>query len=250
MSKGFLSTRRWLMALALAPAGALLASPVSAGAGSIGQGTNHWISFATSTNWSGYASTVGHPFSSVSASWVQPTGKCTSATTYASFWVGLDGDGSNSVEQNGADVDCHGGAPRYYAWYEMYPAASVSYSNPVNAGDHFNASVTVSGTTFSLNISDVTQGWSHTQTRTSSSAKKFSAEVIAESPEICSSTGCRLASLTNFGTVGFTASMANGTALGSHNPVKITMVTNTGVVRAQPGALSGGENFSVVWHHA
>jgi hypothetical protein len=242
------SARRWLLALAMVPAGAVLASPASAGAASVGQATSHWISRATSTNWSGYASTGG-PFTSVSASWVEPTAKCTSVTTYSSFWVGIDGDGSNSVEQNGTDVDCHGGTAKYYAWYEMYPNPSVSYKNVVKPGDHFTASVTDSRKTFTLKISDVTQGWTQTQTKTSSIATKHSAEVVAESPELCNATTCHLAKLTNFGTVNFTASLANGTALGSHSPDAITMVTSTGIVRAKPGALSSGKNFSIVWHH-
>jgi hypothetical protein len=53
---------------------------------------------ATSTNWSGYAVT-GSGLKSVSASWVEPTGHCNSSgTQYSSFWVGLDGYNSNSVE--------------------------------------------------------------------------------------------------------------------------------------------------------
>ena len=68
-----------------------------------------------STNWSGYAATGR--FTSVSATWTEPAGHCTSATRYASFWVGLDGFNSNTVEQTGSDVDCSGGSPVYYSWY-------------------------------------------------------------------------------------------------------------------------------------
>src|SRR5207302_868041 len=94
---------------------------------------------ATSTNWSGYAATAG-TYTSVSASWTEPTGTCSGSAKYSSFWVGLDGYNSNSVEQTGSEVDCSGSRAQYYAWYEMYPsAASVSYSNTVRPGDHFNA---------------------------------------------------------------------------------------------------------------
>jgi hypothetical protein len=48
-----------------------------------------------STNWSGYAADSG-TYTSVSASWVEPKGTCTSATRYSSFWVGLDIPGPNS----------------------------------------------------------------------------------------------------------------------------------------------------------
>ena len=86
---------------------------------------------STSTNWSGYAATGGCAFTSVSSSWVEPTGTCGSGDQYSSFWVGLDGYNSNSVEQTGSEVDCAGRTPVYYSWYEMYPAYPVNFSNTV-----------------------------------------------------------------------------------------------------------------------
>ena len=103
------------------------------------------------------------PYTSVSASWTQPAGICSRGDQYAAFWVGLDGYSSSTVEQTGSEVDCVGRTAQYYAWYEMYPDASVNYSNTVRAGDHFTATVTyLSGEQFSLYIADTTQGWSHT----------------------------------------------------------------------------------------
>src|SRR5436190_838448 len=43
---------------------------------------------AESTNWSGYAATTG-TYTSVSASWTEPTGTCSGSAKYSSFWVGL-----------------------------------------------------------------------------------------------------------------------------------------------------------------
>lgn len=58
---------------------------------------------AQSTNWPGYAATG--KFTSVSANWTEPTGHCTSASRYSSFWAGLDGFNSNTVEQaNGSAI--------------------------------------------------------------------------------------------------------------------------------------------------
>ncbi len=95
-------------------------------------------------------------YTSVSTSWTQPaiTG-CTSSdptgltknSPYAAFWDGLDGYNSNSVEQTGTIGYCSGSTAKYYAWYEMYPAGSVTYSNPVASGDQMSASVTYSPTT-------------------------------------------------------------------------------------------------------
>src|SRR5580693_5531538 len=159
---------------------------------------------AESTNWSGYAGTTG-TYTSVSASWTQPAGKCSSGDQYAAFWVGLDGYTSSSVEQTGSEVDCVGRTAEYYAWYEMYPGPSENYSNTVRAGDHFNASVTYEGSNkFSLYIADTTQGWSHTTTASLSGAARSSAEVIVEAP--CCTNGGGILPLTDFGTVSLTGS--------------------------------------------
>ena len=202
---------------------------------------------ATSTNWSGYAATTG-TYTSVSASWTEPTGTCSGSAKYSSFWVGLDGYNSNSVEQTGSEVDCSGSTPVYYAWYEMFPNPSFSYSNTVRPGDHFNASVTYTGSNhFSLFIQDTTRGWSHTHTGTLAGAPRSSAEVIVEAPS--SSRG--ILPLANFGTVNITGSLANGSALGNAGGVtEITMINNSGQAKDSVSSLSGGENFSATWLRA
>jgi hypothetical protein len=161
--------------------------------------------------------------------------------------VGIDGDGSTSVEQTGSEVDCFLGTPIYYGWYEMYPAPSVSFSNPVQAGDHFTASVTDGSTTsFTLTLTDVTQGWTRTEHKTTKKPRALhSAEVIAEAP--CCTSGGGILPLTDFGKVTFTKAMANGSALGNFSPQEITMVRSGGAVKAKPSALTAGENFSINW---
>jgi hypothetical protein len=213
--------------------------------GALGAHAAHGIRYqATSTNWSGYAATSG-TYTSVSASWTEPAGTCSRSTQYSSFWVGLDGYNSGSVEQTGTDVDCSGGSARYYAWYEMYPAYPVNYSNTVRPGDHLSASVTYKGNNqFSLFIGDSTQGWSHTTTASLSGAARSSAEVIVEAPS--SSSG--VLPLADFGTMSFTGSTANGSAIGNAGGVtEITMVDNQGRAKDSISALSSGENFSATW---
>lgn len=198
-----------------------------------------------STNWSGYAAASG-TYTSVSASWTEPTVKC-SSTAYSSFWVGLDGYNSTTVEQTGTDSDCNGRTPTYYAWYEMYPAYPVNLSKTVKPGDALSASVTAgSNHSFTLKISDSTQNWTFTVTKTLTSAKQSSAEVIAEAP----SSNSGVLPLADFGTVNFSNSLVDGQAIGNFNPVEIVMVTNNGTVKAQPSALSGGTAFSVTWKHS
>ena len=198
----------------------------------------------TSGNWAGYAAT-GAKFTSVSASWVQPAADCTAADTWSSFWVGLDGDGSDSVEQNGSSADCTSGSPSYTAWYEMYPAYPVAFADPVQAGDQFTARVdTDAQGTFTLALADTTQGWSHTLTKRLRGARRASAEVIAEAP----STLTGPLPLTDFGRVTFTGATANGRPIGEFAPDDITMATPDTTL-ASTSALTGGNAFSVTWHH-
>jgi Peptidase A4 family len=228
-----------------------------------------------STNWSGYAVSPGSStdqFTSVTGSWIEPTATCAKrSNTYASFWVGLDGYSSNSVEQLGTDSDCSRGTPSYYAWYEMYPANSVSLSKSqyqISAGDSLTASVTRSGTSYTLMLSDKAANgaakWTFAQVETGSDANS-SAEWVAEAPELCNVFYCQLASLTNFGSVTMSGGQAadggsnspiSGFA-GSGGPHEMTMVTSSGVVKAQPSGLTQTTNgsvttsaFSDTWHHS
>ncbi len=208
-------------------------------------GPAHMRTNSTSTNWSGYAVTGGR-YTKVSSSWTVPAVSC-SGTAYSSFWVGLDGDTSNTVEQTGTDSDCSGSTPQYYAWYEMYPKFPSNYRNTVKAGDKMSATVTTNGSgSFTLTISDSTQGWTQTTNARLKSAKLASAEVIAEAP---SSSGGVLP-LANFGTVGFSGATVNGSVLTSTTAGldKITMQSGS-TVKAQPSSLSSG-SFSVAWKHS
>jgi hypothetical protein len=202
-----------------------------------------------STNWSGYA-TTGGSYTDVKGSWTQPSATCSAGeTAYSSFWVGIDGDTTNTVEQTGTDADCSSGAPTYYAWYEMYPKFPVNFSNPVLPGDAMSAEVSTSGRgSFTLTISDATRHWTQTVNQSSRKARLGSAEWIAEAP---SSSGGVLP-LADFGTVSFSNCSANGLPI-SQNPSvdEIVMVTSSGTVKAQPSGLNaGGTGFSDTWNHS
>jgi hypothetical protein len=200
---------------------------------------------ATSTNWAGYAA-AGQPgtFTSVSSSWTQPAVTCGTQQTFSSFWVGLDGDGTQSVEQTGTEADCNNGNASYQGWWEMFPAAPVFYNNPVRPGDAMSASVTsAGGGAFTLTLSDQTQNWTQTTQQTSQTAQLGSAEVIAEAPS--SQTG--VLPLSNFGTVNFTNATADNMPIGNENADSLTMVSANGVTEATPSALTGGNAFSVAF---
>jgi Peptidase A4 family len=202
----------------------------------------------TSSNWSGYAAHNG-PYKSISASWVEPRGHCSgSGHKYSSFWVGLDGFNSSSVEQTGSSLNCKSGHPRYSAWYEMFPKLPVTFHNAVRPGDHFHGSVTYNGGgRFTLKLSDTTRHWTHTEHKSLKSARRASAEVIVEAPS-SSSRGVVLP-LADFGTVHISGAKVNGSKMGSHHPTKIIMQSG----RRRKDTVSGlanGQSFSATWRHS
>ena len=224
---------------------ATASGPDAATARAATRAPNHKISNSSSTNWSGYAVTGG-TYRTVIASWVQPALTC-SSTAYSSFWVGIDGDTSGTVEQTGTEADCNGSTPVYSSWYEMYPKFPLTYPDAVAPGDHFTSSVATDGTgNFTLTLSNTTKGWTESVSKRLKSARLASAEIIAEAP---SSSGGVLP-LANFGTASFSGAKVNGGTLTSSTAGidAITMQSGS-TVKAQPSSISNGA-FSVTWKHS
>lgn len=219
------------------------------------------VTVSESTNWSGYAVT-GSSFTRATASWTVPTVNCSiTPSTYAAFWVGLDGWTSSTVEQTGTDSDCDGETPRYYAWYEFYPAASVLISGlSVSPGDQMAAEVLYSGSEFTIAIKNETTGKLYSKKGEVSGAQRSSAEWIAEAP--CCTLAGDILPLSDFGTVSFgadytgvkgtnyaTDSSTTGpiSSFGS-NVQESIMVSTKGVDEAVPSPLSSsGKSFTVTW---
>jgi len=221
------------------------------------------VTVEESTNWSGYAVT-GSSFTTALGSWFIPSVNCSKTpNTYSSFWVGIDGWNSDTVEQTGTDSDCDGTSPSYYAWYEFYPAASVLISSvSVSPGNKMSASVTyVSGTEFTITITNESTGKSYSKTGSVSGADRSSAEWIAEAP--CCTRRGGILPLADFGTVDFgedytgvsstndaTDSSTSGaiSAFGSNVYESIMVNGSTGADEAVPSSLSSdGTSFTVTW---
>jgi hypothetical protein len=198
----------------------------------------------TSDSWAGYAVTGG-PFTSVVGTWTQPAVKCSSGDQYSAFWVGLDGYSSSTVEQTGIEADCDGRTAEYSAWYEMYPAYPVTYTNVVKPGDTIVASVTFSGTeTYTLTVQDTTEGWTKTTVKEASGLARSSAECVVEAPYDGS-----VLPLADFGVFNFASCDVDGEPISRINPVQIQMTTSSGAPEATTSALSGG-SFSVSWDNS
>jgi hypothetical protein len=167
--------------------------------------------------WSGYVA-CNSTFTSVTATWVQPTVSCTTTGSVA-FWVGLDGYGSNTVEQTGTSVSCATGTPQYSGWWEFYPADASNYNEPVYPGDTIVASVTYDGSdTYSLKLTDVTRSWSE-NTTLNAVAQNVSAEVIAEAQTV----NGQITALPYFTTAQFTNTAIDGESLSAAGAQPLVM---------------------------
>jgi hypothetical protein len=214
-----------------------------------------------SSNWSGYAD-MGSGFSAVSGNWTVPTLSCTSTNTYSAHWIGIDGANSSTVEQDGSEANCTGGAASYDAWYEMYGDNAVNNgsevmlapsSYPVYPGDGMSASVSVANNVWTLAISDAgsaaqPHSWQYSTNINYIGAAQSSAEWVVERPQICYIFfGCSLTTLANFGSVTFTNASAtdNGTTgpISAASYVGIEMVNGSTPI-AVPGPLqAAGTSF-------
>jgi hypothetical protein len=241
------------MAFAAAPGLALASMPAGASAD---------VPESTSANWAGYVASApsggSQQFSSVSASWVEPSADCSSATGDAAYWVGLGGasQGSGALEQVGTEVDCSaGGNGTHFAWYELVPAGPVKLDVAISPGDKIYARVAVAGSNVTVSLTDHTTGATSTQTLQMNNPDASSAEWIAEAPSACQGgdasdvSNCTPVSLADFGTVTFTgaAATANGATDTISSPNwDAQAVQLSGSSSAAPSSLSSdGSSFSV-----
>ena len=207
----------------------------------------------TSTNWAGYADT-GSSFSKVSASWTEPSATCSGTSEQlAAFWVGIDGFSSSSVEQDGTIIECDRGQLFQFTWWEMYPTNAIQVvGETLAAGDKITSTVTRSGTSYTLTVTDATHtANSFTKTETCSNCANTSAEWIAEAP----SSGSSIVPLANFGSwTASSASVTEGSTAGtisSFTDDQLTMIDSSNRTKAATGALSsGGNSFPVTWERA
>lgn len=174
--------------------------------------------------WGGYVA-QGSGFTSISGSWVEPQVSCNTSNDVFAPWVGVDGYGSQTVEQTGVETNCANGSPEYKPWYEMYPAQPVYWNDPVGPGDRMTGSVVDNGGgDYTLTLTDETRGWTET-TQQYLNGQDVSAEAVIESPS---------QSYPSFSELDFSGVTVNGQAFDAYQPQPITSGGYG------PGPLSGG----------
>src|SRR5439155_1186751 len=136
------------------------------------------------------------------------------AGSYSAFWVGLGGyaEDSTALEQIGTSSDCSSaGSPVSSMWYELVPAPAVAVKLKIFPGNSLRATVTVSGTTVTLRLDNLTRKTFFQKRVTVAQPDLTSAEWVAEAPSSCTSRGrCTVLPLANFGNVAFTQATATG----------------------------------------
>lgn len=191
----------------------------------------------TLKTWSGYVEkglpeTAGPEpgFTYVSATWVQPAVTCTERGARVAIWVGLDGDGTPTVEQAGTVAMCGsaGLPPIYYkAFWEMYAGPNSPGGQPftVSPGDTISASVTYQDSgSYLLVVKDLTSGSELSVTKqcgTGETCARGTAEWIVER------NGGITSPLANYDTVTFSNIVAETTGQIAVSDL-ITMVGTTG----------------------
>jgi hypothetical protein len=216
------------------------------------------LSKVDSFNWSGYADddSSDNTYSAVAGDWSEPGITCTKEDEIAAFWVGIDGYTSDTVEQGGTLAQCFEGTAHYYSWWEMYPTNDIQLvGSTVKSGDAIAASVTKSGTKYTIKVTDSTttaNSFSTTQTCSASTCVDSSAEWIAEAPG-----GPRGEyPLPDFKTWNLTgATVTSGTKSGVISTFpddEITMIDGTETYPlSKPGALnSSGNAFKCTWKNS
>jgi hypothetical protein len=219
------------------------------------------VTAASTSNWSGYVATGGG-FTAVSGTWLVPSLTCPPGVqSDSSQWVGIDGYGDDTVEQDGTAAYCENGAPVYAAWYEMYGDPNVNDGDAIElplsseyrvaAGDSLTASTSLSGSAWVFTMTDAKQNWSFSTTVQAPTPPpaQISAEWIVEDPDGCTP---QCQTLADFAPVTFTN--ATATANGQSGPISSfpsgpLAIVGGLTVFAAPGALGqAGNSFTDTWY--
>ena len=215
-------------------------------------------SATSSYNWAGYAdvSSTHGAFTKVSGAWTVPSVTCTNEDRITSDWVGLDGFSSSTVEQDGTVSQCFENRAVYYTWYEMYPAGTIAVGTSVAPGDKISASVSRSGSAYTLAVTDSTHSansFSKNATCATTTCLATSAEWIAERPAY----SIGIVPEAQFSAVPFSA--ASETAAGRTSTISGYSGTNYDMTTidatdsydiATVSGLTGGNAFKASWKNS
>lgn len=202
----------------------------------------------TSNNWSGYAISANPGFFNHAEAWYEEPyiygSSCSS--TAESTWAGIGGYSGSALGQDGtAYGENLGGIGSHQAWYEVIPGGGPQ---PINlyghSGSEFDASTkTISGG-YRFYVYDYYTHVSKAVDISTGSYSGDSAEVIVEHP-----TGL-LSGLSNFGTMSFYQTEANGNYFNNYTASRhgIWMYDTFGTLMANPSGIGTYGAFTDTQH--
>ena len=168
---------------------------------------------------------------------------CTAQQTFSSFWVGLDGDGTRTVEQTGTEADCTNGAPATRAGSRCSPTprCSTTSLSPRRRDERLGRRERRRHVHPDAHRRDAGLDADHEPDR--APAQLGSAEVIAEAP----SDAATVLPLSSFGTVNFTSAPVDNAALANANAGRADHGHRRRGHRGHALSAANGDSFSVTW---
>jgi len=202
------------------------------------------------------SSTAG-TFTEVSGQWKTPEVTCTKEDRLTVEWVGIDGVSDQTVEQDGTLDWCFEDTALYFTWYEMAPDQPITIvGSSLQPDDRITATVSRSGTSYTLSVTDSTHpanSFSTTASCDAATCLDTSVEWIAERPSIA----LGVVPLADFGRWRLThaTETANGTpgTIATYLPdYAVNMFDATVSYQlATLSALSGdGNRFTTIWNNS
>jgi hypothetical protein len=226
---------------------------------------------SSSTNWSGYQTGKKGGYLAAAMEWVvHPAVAASSTETISSIWpgIGTGNSTSDSLIQAGThqDAACNASSctTSYYPWFEIYPQESEQEITnlTVSPGDYVGVVVEYDPETADayFEVDNYTTGlgvYAYQYVTGSIVGSGTQAEWIVERPTECFII-CQMGKLTNFGTepIGYAQAVYGSlwsdpnlvwSNAGTLSPDAISMYSCSGTLMSQPGAISSGTNFNVVW---
>jgi len=180
-----------------------------------GDTSSSFVGWASS-NWSGYAITTPSfaPFKDMTANWTVPSVSASQKATFSAAWAGIDGFNNSSLIQTGTEQDYYKGSAHYAAWWTTSAQgfAEQPIAEPVSAGDPMTATISESGTLWTMTLTDnsSSHSWSFTEGPITYTGPGTSAEWIMEAPTV----GGRIAPLAHYSTFAFDSGTVNGASPG------------------------------------
>lgn len=210
----------------------------------------NWAGFIDGATTSGASlASDGASFTSAGAAWTVPVLESSAPNAYEASWAGIGGVfGDAYLVQAGTIEDSSGPTQQYVAFVEDYPNPPLEVEAPVRPGDAMTASVSRNGSSWSVDVTDATSGWTTGDVDISAtyesdgysfySPDQSSAEWVVEDPAC----GTQLCAFADFGPEEFSSASDQAATAVTRTPVESILVSPQGVAETSVSPASIGSS--------